>query len=188
MRSFINLFILVSLFSCTSTDCPKNQQQWEELLNGTAKHKISFIQSASTDSLSLMWDGKEFSDALPVEKKITMEEAKSGLEGQPSVKDTTIDELTLSAITSGKGSMILYSDQWGVAEAVIRESSEKLLGKDIKIGMDKEEFVKMYFKEYSSCFDAFTSVSFPYGMNENGITYTFKNNKLESVHVINYPD
>lgn len=180
---------MVASFACKPDQCPQTNEQWEELLRKSSKQKIAYATVDST-ALSIMFDesNADTSKILPIEKKISADQVKTGFKGDVTTSDTVVDELALMVIHSEGGSEVQYSNEWNIVSAGIVESSNKLLGNNVNIGMSKRDFMLMYFNEYDECFDNIQSVAFPYGMNFNEIKYIFDNDQLEKIIMTKFPD
>ena len=88
VRIFTFFIISFITAACQISDCPETNEQWEELIRSTAKHKLTYARSDSS-SIEIMFDGKgsaESSAALPLEEKITLEQITAAFDGNTRVQ------------------------------------------------------------------------------------------------------
>lgn len=185
MRILI-IIVIFTFFSCKN-DCPKNQEEWDEFLNKSSLYKISHINTTQ-GYLEIMWDGKVNDANLPIEKDNIFEQLKNSFNTNIYERDTLVDSAKLIFIKSEAGSKILYSKEFGIVELEIIEPIKEMLGEKIKIGMSRADFILLFFDKYNTCFDNITKIVFPYGMNDNGLKFEFREGKLNKVSIVNYPD
>lgn len=189
MKPFVFCSVFL-FFSCNTPECPETNEQWEKLIAEKSRHKLAYA-TAEGSSLTIMFDGRgstEQSIALPIEQKILLEEIKRGFGSDARVADTIINDLPLSYIRSSKGSFVLHSKEWDVVEAEIIEPLPAITGSSVNIGMSKKDFLLIDFKEVDPCFEKIRTISFPYGMNFNEISYSFDESQLTKIKMTDYPD
>lgn len=172
--------------SCKPSGCPIQDSELERLFDSVAIYKTGGVH-CSSDSLDLLW-GEDISFLkFPFISATIAETLKANLPGRVTVGNIALNCLETQTITTAQGSMFVLSQKTGVLESNIVESTS-LLGSEIKIGMSRRDFLKLFLHSDTDCFQKYNYIFFYGGMAENGLTFIFEKDKLIRIRYKNIPD